>query len=288
MSEAWITLATNDSYANGALTLHQSLIESKTTRRIHCLITNDVSPSVREQLEAKFDVVTLVDVFDSRDSVNLELIGRPDLGVTFTKLHCWRLTQYTKAVFLDADTMVLQNSDELFSHPDFSAVADIGWPDMFNSGVFVFSPSLETYKALVALAVSKGSFDGGDQGLLNEYYSNWRDLPSAHRLPFIYNMTAGAFYSYAAAFKRFGPATKIVHFIGATKPWSSGSDTIHQHQHYRQWHQFSEKAHAPFTAPHEQFDDKNARREAWEAGNPDYLGKDAFANIKKALDKSLE
>lgn len=145
------------------------------------------------------------------------MIGRPDLGVTFTKLHCWRLTQYTKAVFLDADTMVVRNADELFDRPDFSAAADIGWPDLFNSGVFVFSPSLVVYRkfvvrsfvliysvsgALLALATSTGSFDGGDQGLLNEYFSNWRDLPSTHRLPFIYNMTGGEFYSYAAAYKK--------------------------------------------------------------------------------------
>lgn len=47
-----------------------------------------------------------VDVLDSQDAVNLELLTRPDLGVTFTKLHCWRLTQFTKCVFMDADTMV--------------------------------------------------------------------------------------------------------------------------------------------------------------------------------------
>jgi len=46
-------------------------------------------------------------VLDSGDEANLALIGRPDLGVTFTKLHCWRLTQYNKCVFLDADTFVI-------------------------------------------------------------------------------------------------------------------------------------------------------------------------------------
>lgn len=54
-----------------------------------------------------FDHVEFVDVLDSKDETNLALLSRPDLGVTFTKLHCWRLTQYTKAVFMDADTMVI-------------------------------------------------------------------------------------------------------------------------------------------------------------------------------------
>lgn len=45
-------------------------------------------------------------MLDSQDSAHLALLSRPELGVTFTKLHCWRLTQYEKCVFLDADTLV--------------------------------------------------------------------------------------------------------------------------------------------------------------------------------------
>ena len=43
---------------------------------------------------------------DSADHQNLNLLGRPDLSHTYTKLHAWRLTQYDKCVFLDADTLV--------------------------------------------------------------------------------------------------------------------------------------------------------------------------------------
>ena len=45
-------------------------------------------------------------VIDSKDAANLALLERPELGITFTKLHCWRLTRFQKAVFLDADTLV--------------------------------------------------------------------------------------------------------------------------------------------------------------------------------------
>lgn len=64
----------------------------------------------REKLSAIFSLVMEVNVLDSKDEANLALLARPELGVTFTKLHCWRLTQYEKCVFLDADTLVsLQN-----------------------------------------------------------------------------------------------------------------------------------------------------------------------------------
>ena len=55
---------------------------------------------------------------------------------------------------------VLQNVDELFDREELSAAPDAGWPDCFNSGVFVFKPSQETYESLLSFATSKGSFDG--------------------------------------------------------------------------------------------------------------------------------
>jgi len=102
----------------------------------------------------------IVDLLDSGDTTNLALLTRPELGITFTKIHCWNLIQYRKCVFLDADTLVIQNCDELFERDELSAVPDIGWPDCFNSGVFVFEPSRVTYEALLEYAVQNGSFDG--------------------------------------------------------------------------------------------------------------------------------
>lgn len=63
-------------------------------------------PLTRLALRNVFDEVVAVDPMDSGDSVRLSLLGRPELGVTFTKIHCWTLTKYSKCVFLDADTLV--------------------------------------------------------------------------------------------------------------------------------------------------------------------------------------
>ena len=104
---------------------------------------------------------------DSSDAANLELLGRPDLSITFTKLNCWRLTQYKKCVFMDADTLVVRNIDDLFDREELSASPDAGWPDCFNSGVFVYAPSEQTYQNLVSFALSMRSFDG--ESVLIEY-----------------------------------------------------------------------------------------------------------------------
>jgi lipopolysaccharide biosynthesis glycosyltransferase len=66
------------------------------------------------ELKEVFDHVVRLEPLDSGDGKNLALLGRPELGITFTKLRIWSLTDYAKAVFLDADTIVLQNVDELF------------------------------------------------------------------------------------------------------------------------------------------------------------------------------
>jgi glycogenin glucosyltransferase len=299
---AWVTLATNDNYALGALVLANSLRRAATTKQLHCMITPGVSQGMREHLESVYTTVSVVDLFDSADATNLALIGRPDLGVTFTKLHCWRLTQYAKCVFLDADTLVLSNSDELFEREELSAAPDIGWPDIFNSGVFVFRPSEETYRAICEHALTVGSFDGGDQGILNTFFSDWRERDVSFRLPFIYNMSSGAIYSYAAAYKRYGAQVKIVHFLGSVKPWQSSSPSVthgHQSEHVAYWWRiFGDDVQSHLRPEYVPLAVASTigggdgpsdadRQRAWEVGHPDYLGRDSFENIQKVLDKAL-
>lgn len=60
----------------------------------------------RSVLRRIYNEVRVVDVLDSGDTAHLAMMKRPDLGVTFTKLHCWTLTHYSKCVFMDADTLV--------------------------------------------------------------------------------------------------------------------------------------------------------------------------------------
>ncbi len=119
------------------------------------------------------------------------ITGRPDLNTVLTKLHVFRLTQYSKIIFLDADVLPIRPLSHLFLLPhEFSAVPDVGWPDIFNSGVMVLSPGEDKFSELNTLLKSKGSWDGGDQGLLNEWRGgDW------NRLSFTYNTTPTAAYT---------------------------------------------------------------------------------------------
>jgi len=309
--EAWVTLATNDTYALGALVLGQSLRRVGTSKKLHMLVTPGVTDGMREHLSRTFDALSQVDVLDSKDEAHLALIQRPELGVTFTKFHCWLLTQYTKCVFLDADCMVTQKCDELFDYPELSAAPDIGWPDIFNSGVFVFVPSHDTFVSLVQCALTQGSFDGGDQGLLNTFFNSWLSQGPSHRLPFTYNMSANAVYTYKAAFKRFAQDVKIVHFLGAVKPWNHNFDSRSKSLQFRQdstsmveyvqqwWSifaddvlphlqpEYTDLAIRPSQSMPSVTSNEQERQLAWEKGNIDYLGQDSWENIQKHLDKQF-
>ena len=73
------------------------------------------------------------------------------------KLSIFKLTQFTKCVFLDADVKVCHNIDDLFSYPHMASVEDMApenHPEHFNykignflfyGRIFVFEPSLNYY-----------------------------------------------------------------------------------------------------------------------------------------------
>ena len=63
---------------------------------------------------------------------------------------------------------MVSNIDELFDREELSAAPDPGWPDCFNSGVFVFRPSMETYGKLLQYCTEHGSFDGKPGSITEE------------------------------------------------------------------------------------------------------------------------
>ncbi|EGN93162.1 glycosyltransferase family 8 protein [Serpula lacrymans var. lacrymans S7.3] len=224
---AFVSLLTSDSYLPGALALaaalkdvHANLQESKDTPAYEtaCIVTPEtLDVSTIKLLRRAFNVVIGVEVISQEDDKGLTLLGRPDLNTVITKIHVFRLTQYSKVIFLDADILPIRPLSHLFTLPhEFSAVPDVGWPDIFNSGMMVLSPGDDHYNNIQELLKTRGSWDGGDQGLLNEWRGgDW------NRLSFTYNTTPTAAYTYAPAYERFGSNISAIHFIGTNKPWNS-------------------------------------------------------------------
>ncbi|EEU41842.1 uncharacterized protein NECHADRAFT_123235 [Fusarium vanettenii 77-13-4] len=219
--QIYATLLLSDSYLPGALVLAHSLRDAGTHRKLAVLVTLDsVSADSITQLKAVYDYIFPVPRIRNDNPANLYLMNRGDLHSAFTKINLWKLTQFSKIVYIDADIVAYRAPDELFdiTHP-FSAAPDIGWPDLFNTGVMVLTPNMGDFYAMIAMAERGISFDGADQGLINMHFGN-----QYNRISFTYNVTPSAHYQYVPAYRHFQSSINMVHFIGAKKPWFTGRD----------------------------------------------------------------
>ncbi|PMD36544.1 glycosyltransferase family 8 protein [Hyaloscypha variabilis F] len=219
--DVYATVLLSDSYLPGALVLAHSLKDAGTSKKIAVLVTTDtVSADAMVQLQTLFDFIIPVERIVNESQANLALMGRLDLHSTFTKIALWKQLQFRRIVYMDADMVALRAPDELFDLPQpFSAAPDIGWPDLFNTGLLVLTPNLGDYYALLAMAQRGISFDGADQGLLNMYFKD-----NFNRLSFTYNVTPSAHYQYLPAYRHFQSSISAAHFIGQNKPWTQGRD----------------------------------------------------------------
>lgn len=236
----------SDSYLPGAKVLANSLRDAGTTKKLAVLVTLEtLSADTISELKALYDYLIPVDRIRSTNHANLYLMGRPDLSFTFTKIALWRQTQFRKIVYLDADVVALRALDELFDiEAKFAAAPDIGWPDAFNSGVMVISPDMGEYWALQTMAATGDSFDGADQGLLNQYFEHrpWQ------RLKFTYNCTPNAEYQWEPAYRYYKRDIAAVHFIGKEKPWSgrhAGGSGVYGELLARWWAVHNRHMHKP-------------------------------------------
>lgn len=148
---------------------------------------------------------------------------------TCTKFNAWKFTQYDRIVFMDSDTIVLNSIDDAFDYSNASLVAapECFPPDTFNSGFMILTPSMETFNYLISVGNEKGSAEGGDQGILNNYYcKNWFFVndndPKCGRLPWTYNVEAQYYETYKSYRKLYDmEPMKVIHYINDGKPWKT-------------------------------------------------------------------
>lgn len=224
MSSAYVTaLCNGDGYVPGVEALGRSLVRTGTQYPKLVLVTPDVPEAARATLEKEGWGVHEIEPIENPNPDTNQLFAR--FRNTFTKLRAFALTEYEKLVFLDADTIVLQNIDDLFERPAIAAAPDFLLPDRFNSGVMVIEPNAELFANLMEKLSTSESYDGGDQGFLNTYYSDWYKWPVEHRLPAGYNM-----HQFIYQFLRAHPAllpqlereAKVIHYT-VQKPWLATS-----------------------------------------------------------------
>lgn len=195
---AFVTLVTNADYVLGATALVHSLRRTETRADIVVMHTGAVTGGELQALAAlgcrllPVEHLPLSDEFNTRhERRNLHATAPFTKGRkpafhspldNFCKLRLWQLTEYRRCVFIDADALVLKPVDKLFDYPEFSAAPNVyeSLADFtrLNSGVFVASPSLETFDAMLQRLDQPDIFwKRTDQTFLETFFPDWHALP---------------------------------------------------------------------------------------------------------------
>ena len=212
---AYVTAFDNDGYFWGAIALAESLREFTEIPLLALVPLGYVLPADVPLPEN----MTIVRAPRIRNA----LFGaehQKRFEYTFSKLAAFSLTFLERAVYLDADTIVLKPIDELFEGDGFAAAPDFGFTlnrEDFNSGVFSFSPSATVFRELMRQNGVLTSNDGGDQGFLNSFF------PDAGQLGREYN-TLWRMFEANPGLTDFS-AVKVLHFVGP-KPWRAISNDL--------------------------------------------------------------
>jgi alpha-N-acetylglucosamine transferase len=228
--KCYLTALSTDSYLMGVLILAESLKAVKSEYPLRCLAIDNLKPETYKTLE-NFGIEYII----RKPEFNLdnELIeannrnGSNNWTHTFFKFEMFDVP-YEKIVYLDADTVVIQNIDELFDKSHLTACKDsdlfppyseLCYHHGFNSGVLVIEPDKEIKERAVQV-INGFKWHGGDQQIFEHLYPDWRSQ-SELRLPRNYNVfTAEAWIKFC--FKDMPlngeNGIKVLHMVWF-KPW---------------------------------------------------------------------
>jgi len=95
--------------------------------------------------------------------------------VAFWKLQIWTLTQFTKLIWLDSDSLISRSLDWLFHRPGMWAQRD-DWHCLLKqsnvcSGILLLYPNLDDYQGLLDYANELTELPNGDQQLIAQYFT---------------------------------------------------------------------------------------------------------------------
>ncbi|XP_074303226.1 putative UDP-glucuronate:xylan alpha-glucuronosyltransferase 5 [Silene latifolia] len=230
--DAYVTvLHSSETYVCGAIALATSILQTNTTKDLIVLVDHTISNhSIKGLQVAGWKIKRIKRIRNPRAKANAYNEWN------YSKLRVWQLTDYHKVMFIDSDFIILQNIDHFFDYPQLSASPNNNW--LFNSGIMILEPSKCFFKNLMSKRHTIKSYNGGDQGFLNEVLIWWHRL--TRKLNFM------KFYRHEGG-DRFVPMDRYtIHYLGF-KPWlcyrdyDCNWDKLNQHKfasddlHARWW-----------------------------------------------------
>jgi len=218
VNKTYVTYLVNDLFLPGVATLAASLEFNKCKYPLHCLVTPYVSKigiDFLQSLNCKTVELSYQDLISPNRS-RFEGRYKDNAWMMFTKLNIFRMTQYSKVVYLDADTIALDNPDEMFdflppaAYYDWHAINPLN--KGLNGGVLVIEPCTRTFDELVARVDSLEYGPNTDQSLMNYYFSSFTKLDPKYNCLYKSARKSGMLKELRRN------NVKILHFNGQ-KPW---------------------------------------------------------------------
>lgn len=247
--EAYTTLLYGDAFLLGVRVLGQSIRETGTRKDLVCIASDASEESIRTLEEDGWKVVVA------------ETIQNPSTGPghkfpkrfwgVYTKLSIFKMP-YKKVLYLDADTIVVKSIEDAFQCGGKTGFCvNLKHSEHVNTGVMVVSPSPQLFEAMMDKISTTPSYTGGDQGFVDNFFSDFAsapvfrphlvvDDPEANavkervgkglqgpygvemlRLPAEYNADVGLYLFNSERWSIPESKLRVVHFtLGPIKPWN--------------------------------------------------------------------
>ena len=246
---AWVTLLTQPNYLVGVRVLRASLEKVGSADPLVVMVTEGIDAASRQAVRDDGCLVREVEPLRP-GSTRPDHYANARFAEVWTKLAAWQLTEYERVVFLDADMLVTQNMDELFSlplpsgaiaachacrcNPNRIASYPADWipenchythfgdivrgesvvDNYLNGGFLVLEPDREVFEDMadkLAAVDDMSRYPFAEQDFLNDYYRD-RWVP----LPYIYNALKTLPFQHPSLWDT--ADVKNIHYI-IDKPW---------------------------------------------------------------------
>jgi len=232
----YISYLANDADYQGVLLNKYRLKKFGSTVPHACIVLNDVSDEVRSALSR--DGITLLPMdfsnILSSTSLDAQMNDYLSSNFVFGKLLILLITGVEKCVFLDADFLICENLDYLFSlsfdGTNMHMVRDhylcgtrsvLYTENAFNSGLIVFQPDQELFNQCLDLLIKIQAYPDifsklkTDQEIFN--LLNQEGSITIHSLP--YRLNAYPHTAQVLLNSEIEDSIAVYHFIGRPKPW---------------------------------------------------------------------
>lgn len=256
MNNAYITLLSTNNYIYACIGLMYSWKETHSKYPFYCIVTEDITESNINILKSiGYEVIVdksyipdsyyeALKKYENSDEIptgnSTSDLTKNGWQFAWSKLLIFKYTQFDKLLFIDADSYIIKNLDDVFDRPAWSSIGEYDsiWrgTHRFCCNFMLIHPDIDVYNELLQLAEDNPLIVhpstnmpqlSNDYDLLNMYKSDWGDNSELCLSLYTYLdsyclRTSDYFIPYI--FNSFAKL-KAVHLTGP-KPWLCGTEEV--------------------------------------------------------------